>query len=226
MNIQIQCKAVQNTCLGILVFVLSGMVAFPVLSQDHAQVFGDWTYEIITDEMSGTKHHVAITSAIRGQLGSGPSATMIVKCDARKKRPYASYRTGKFMGINFDETQVTYRIDQEAPVDERWKMSDRSVLDIGGKMTDVLPSKMMAGKQLIMRAFTYDNHVVQHQFSLNGASAAIGLVLDNCGGRLPDVNNVPQPTYTYQQLPPSKPQPRRPITGSTKGMSLEDILGQ
>lgn len=201
--------------------------------------FQDWVYEIIADEMTDAKRHIAYSKSVSG----AKPGLIIIKCDDESTRPYASYITGMFMGIDFEQTQVTYRVDKGATIKEYWKMDKSSVHNMDRDQVAVMAQKMMVGNKFIIQAYDYEFDMAQHTFSLSGSSAAIGRVMDNCAGATtqpvpaqqpvvksyqqpPAETYQPQSTYTYQQPAPPKPTSRRSITGSTKGMPLEQILGQ
>ena len=176
--------------IGIIacVMLLVQSVAQAQVTPGPVQEFGDWTFQVLTDEIKDVEHYRASTKSTKGRSG-----ILSVLCNSEIRRPYTSYTTGMFMGIDLNETTVTYRVDGQPPVRERWKMSDDVVMTFGRdrKLGLTLPTKMMDGRQLFIRAFSYDSDVAQHKFSLNGASEAIGIVFERCGMSVPAKMNSP-----------------------------------
>ena len=201
--------------------------------------FQDWIYKTMTDEIGDTTQHIALSHPVSGSK----DGLIIIKCDDQSTRPYASYLTGMFMGLSSDDTKTTYRVDKNVPIEQYWQMGKGHVLNFNRDQVAIMAQQMMAGNKFVIQAYDYEFDLAQHVFSLKGSSAAIGRVMDNCASS--DLHSAPvqqsatesyqpveiyqpqqQPAYTYQPPPAPTSKPRRSITGSTKGMSLEDILGQ
>jgi len=221
MTIQIRQNLAYALGLGAVVIVLS--TAFDTHAAQKFEQIGLWAYYSKINDFDDTTTYGTFVFDENKQ----DNVSLHIKCTPGKTKVHMLYRPGQFMGIltHEQDSEVRYRIDNTPTITEDWRISEEGIINLYKSQAATMINRMMGGRRLVIQAHDYDFKPVKHTFGIYGADKALSKLLRDCGLQQPAKYQHQNPlAIPYEQ--PSKPQVRRPISGSTTGMSLEDILGQ
>ena len=134
----------------------------------------EWSYSSEVDEFTDTTVHIALVTSL------DTNGFVIAKCDEEKKfELYLS--VDEFIGSQ-DTYKVRYRIDKNSPESDEWNVSTEGT-SVFARYRDKLyiAREFMSGTQLLVEVTDFHGTPHQSKYSLNGATNAIGQVLDACG---------------------------------------------
>ena len=152
---------------------VAGIIGFasPVAALAQSPALpGLWQDISMTDPITDARRGIAVVE--------GTGGSFVVKCDTPGAGSvYVSLVSDRYLGGADRSRDLTYRVDDNAPVTQSWRYSAQHVTNF---RPNALLAEMLGGERMIVRALKFDNSSTDFAFDITGSIEAIARVSAIC----------------------------------------------